>query len=264
MELKKTAKIIEALLKISRRPVGVKLVHSREEFMKYDGITLSRPLSYCVAVKSASLGHSIKIDRKTAGCFGGNRALGLSECDEAFKSGAGGFGLGLYSSPETAAAVADALPRCSPDTNVVIVKPLEYFETDPDVVLLISDTREAMRIFQGYTYTYGLTKGLNISGNQAVCVEATVTPMFTGEMNVTMLCSGTRYKAEWKGSEVICGIPMKKIGGLLSGLKGTVNAVEMDGRKKGVEYELSKLDVLEIVRDYGRTYFATCKKEREL
>lgn len=44
MELKKTAKIIEALLKISRRPVGVKLVHSREEFMKYDaGITLSRP-----------------------------------------------------------------------------------------------------------------------------------------------------------------------------------------------------------------------------
>ena len=92
MELKKTAKIIEALLKISRRPVGVKLVHSREEFMKYDGITLSRPLSYCVAVKSASLGHSIKIDRKTAGCFGGNRALGLSECDEAFKSGAGGLG----------------------------------------------------------------------------------------------------------------------------------------------------------------------------
>lgn len=261
MDVYKISKKLEILLKLERKIVGVKLVHSEEEFERYNGRTLIRPMSYCVAVKSASCGHSIKMSRETGGCFGGNRALGLMECNPEFKDGTGGYKLGLYQSPEIAAKVSNTVPICESDTYGVIVKPLDQFETDPDIILIISNTREAMRVLQGYTFIYGLTKGLNMSGNQAVCVEATVTPFFTKEMNVSMLCSGTRFKAGWKESEVICGIPAEKIEGVVQGLSGTVNAIEMDERKREIEEELAALGDLDFEINYGKTYFKTWKKE---
>ena len=174
MDIRKLTNELNILLNLERCIVGVKLVHSKEEYEKYSGKELILPMSYCVAVKCATLGHSIKLTRDTGGCFGSNRALGLVECNPEFKSGESGCRLGLYETPQVAASVANTVPICENNTYGVIVKPLELFEDLPDVVLIISDTREAMRILQGYTYVYGLTKGLCMSGNQAVCVEATL------------------------------------------------------------------------------------------
>lgn len=223
MNIQEIARKLDIFLKLDRKIVGVKLVHSEEEFNKYDGRELSNP---------------------------------------EFKQGISGHRLGLYETPEIAASVANSVPICTDDTYGVIVKPLEKFEYDPDVVLIISNTREAMRILQGYTYTYGLTKGLNMSGNQAVCVEATVTPMTTGEMNVSMLCSGTRFHAGWKDTEVISGIPFERAEGVVKGLKGTVNAIEMNERKQEIEEALKASDELDFVIDYEKTYFKTWKKEK--
>ncbi len=262
MDIREIAERLHILLDLERGAVGVKLVYGEEEYRQYKGRELARPLSYCVAVKCASCGHSIKMTRKMGGCFGGNRALGLSECNPEFKDGSGGYSLGLYESPRIAARVAGSVPICSSDTYGIIIKPLLEFEKEPDVVLLISNTREAMRILQGYTYTFGLSKGLQMSGNQAVCVEATVTPMFTKELNMSMFCSGTRYKACWKDSEVITGIPIEKAEGVVKGLFGTVNAIELDGRKREIEKGLMKLGDTALEINYGQTYFKTWKKEK--
>lgn len=261
MNVREIAERLEILLELGRKPVGVKLVYNEKEYSQYKGRELIRPLSYCVAVKSASCGHGIKMTRKTGGCFGGNRALGLSECNSEFKDGTGGHRLGLYASPEIAAGVARSVPICTPDTYGIIIKPLWEFERKPDVILVVSNTREAMRILQGYTYSCGLSKGFNLSGNQAVCVEATVTPMFTKELNISMFCSGTRDKACWKDSEVITGIPIEKAEKTMRGLLETVNAIELDERKREIEKGLKDLGDLEIEIDYGKTYFKTWKKE---
>lgn len=259
MSIQEIAGKLEIFLKLDRKPVGVKLVRSEEEFHKYEGRELSRPMAYCVAVKSASCGHNIKLTRRTGGCAGSNRALGLAECSHLFRQGISGYHLGLYETPEVAAKVAASIPMCADDTYGIIIKPLEQFEIAPDVILIISNTREAMRILQGYTYIYGLTKGLNLSGNQAVCVEATVTPMTTGEMNVSMFCSGTRFHAGWKDTEVISGIPFEKAEGLVRGLKGTVNAIEMNERKREIEEALKASGDLDFEIDYEKTYFKTWK-----
>lgn len=262
MTIQELTQKLNIFLKLDKKVVGVKLIHSEEEFNKYDGRELSNPLAYCVAVKSASCGHSIKLTRQTGGCMGSNRALGLSTCNPEFKQGISGYRLGIYETPEIAASVANSVPICTDDTYGVIVKPLEEFEYNPDVVLIISNTREAMRILQGYTYAYGLTKGLNMSGNQAVCVEATVTPMITKEMNVSMFCSGTRFHAGWKDTEVMSGIPYEKLEGVIKGLKGTVNAIEMNERKQEIEEALKASGELDFVIDYEKTYFKTWKKEK--
>lgn len=255
MNINRIAKELKALLKIDREVVGVKLVYSKENYYKYSGEELNKPLSYCVAVKSASLGHSIKLNKKTGGCLGGNRALGLSEINDNFKSGKNGYDLGLYKNREISKSVANEIPKLENDTYGIIIKPLQFFEAPPDVVLIISNTREAMRILQGYTCTYGLLKDISMSGNQAVCVEATLHPIKTNEMNISMFCSGTRYKCGWKESEVISGISISKIEGLIEGLKYTVNAIEMNDRKKEIEKDLKKLESLDFEVDYEKTYF---------
>ncbi|MDX9873181.1 MAG: DUF169 domain-containing protein [Clostridia bacterium] len=255
MDRQTAVKKLKAFLGLQRGVVGVKLVKSWQEYARYQGIELKKPLHYCVAVKSAMKGHSIKMDRTTAGCGGGNRALGLAESPPEFFDGTNGAKLGLYKDAAVAAAVAHAVPICPPDTYGVVIKPLEMFEGDPDVVLLAAPPRTIMRVLLGYTYTYGLPQGMQMSGNRAVCLECTATPLKTRSLNVSMFCAGTRYNAGWQDHEALTGIPFNRFYGTVKGIEDTVNPIELDKEKKRIEAELRRDDALEIEVEYGKTYF---------
>lgn len=261
MNFNKIASNLEILLDLDRELVGVKVVKTIEEYNQYEGKDIVSPISYCVAVKSASLGHAIKITRDTSGCGGGSRSLGFISPDEEFFTGKSGCGLGLYKDEEVAAKVAHEVENLSSDTYGVIIKPLIKFEEKPDVILIVSNTREAMRVLQGYTYENGLTKGFKLSGNQAVCVEATSFPMNTKELNISMFCSGTRHKAHWGTDEVIIGLPIEKAESLVRGLKGTVNAIEYNDRKEKIQEGLKDNDSLDFDIDYSKTYFSTWENQ---
>lgn len=254
---------LNVLLKLQREIIGIKLVYSKEEFKEYSGVELKKPMAYCVAVKAATKGHAIKLTRTTGGCAGSNRALGLTACNTDFMTGISGCNLGLYKDTIVAASVACDEPRCEDKTYGVIIKPLDMYEKDPDVVLIFANTRESMRIMQGYTFINGLAKYLNMSGNQAVCVEATVAPLKTQDINVSLLCSGTRYRAKWSEGEVLTGIPFGMVQDIIEGLKGTVNAVEEDHRKQEIEVGLLKTGSLDFEINYGKTYYKTWKKEEK-
>ena len=84
--------------------------------------------------------------------------------------------LGLYENQQVAKSVALKFAILNRPLYGIVIMPLECFEEEPDVVLFITNTREAMRIVQGYTCTYGLQNNFCMSGNQAVCVECTNYP----------------------------------------------------------------------------------------
>lgn len=199
------------LLCPERKIVGVKLVTSKEEFEAFEARELVAPMSYCVAVKSATLGHSVKLTAQNSGCMGSTRALGLVGPNKGFYNGEEGCRLGLYDNKKIAAEVAAKMKLCPEETYGVIVKPIEYFEKEPDVVLVIADSRTIMRVIQGYTYFYGMQEQFCMTGNQAVCVEGTAVPYMTGKINVSMFCSGTRYLARWKDTELVVGIPYGQV-----------------------------------------------------
>lgn len=262
MSIKDLVSKISGLLELQRGIAGIKLIRSKEEYAAYEGIELAKPMSYCVAVKCAMSGHSIKLSRLTAGCPGGSRALGLADPPQEFFNGLHGCKMGLYKNETIAGSVATSVPICAPDAYGVIVKPLELFEDDPDVVLIVALPREIMRVLQGYTYNFGLARGMHMSGNQAVCVECTVTPLSTGSINVSMLCSGTRHKAGWKDAESMMGIPFEKFYGTVKGIENTVNPVESDERKRKIEDSLSRSNNLEIEVEYGKNYFKSKRKQK--
>lgn len=255
MNLQDAATKLNGLLELQRKIVGVKLVRSKAEFDHYTALELSKPLHYCVAVKSAMAGHSLKLTRETAGCPGGSRALGLAEPPAQFFDGTNGRKMGLYKNETTAAGVAAAVPICPPSAYGVIIKPLEFFEHDPDVVLIAAVPRTIMRVLQGYTYNFGLPSGMHMSGNQAVCVECTATPFKTHGINVSMMCSGTRFRAGWKNTEAMVGLAFEKLAGTVKGIEYTVNPVESDQRKKQIAANLGKANKLDIEVEYGRTYY---------
>lgn len=259
MNIQDAATKLYGLLDLQRKAAGVKIVKSKKEYDEYDVIEPVKPMHYCVAVKCAMAGHSIKLTKKTAGCNGGNRALGIVEPPPQFFDGTNGCKMGLYKNEMIAANVAKSVPICPPDTYGIIIRPIELFKDIPDVVLITASSRTMMRILQGYTYNFGLPEGMHMSGNQAVCVECTVTPMKTNSINVSMLCAGTRYNAGWKDPEAMIGIPFERFYGTVQGIEYTVNPIEPDECKKRIEDNLRQANNLEFEVEYGKTYYKSKK-----
>ena len=179
--------------------------------------------------------------------------MGLAPLDEEYSSGEEGYTLGLYPTREEAKCIADAMENCPDHTYGVIVKPLEQFEEKPDSVIIVANTREMMRIVQGYTYTYGMQTEFTMSGNQAICVECTAYPINRRKMNVSVFCAGTRYKAGWKDDEMAAGLPFEQFRGLIEGVCHTINPVERKDRKREIAKALGENNELEI--DYTKTYY---------
>lgn len=261
--IKNTVEKLNALLELPREAVGVKLVSCREEFERFDAVRAIRPIPYCVAVKSASLGHSVKFTAEMSGCGGSTRALGLVPPSAGFFDGSEGCRLGLYRTQKVAAGVSRKMRLCKSGTYGVIVKPARMMEADPDVVLVICDTKSAMRILQGCTYYYGMQDHFCMTGNQAVCVEGTAVPITTGELNVSMFCSGTRYLAKWKDTEVAVGIPIGKLENTVEGIRRTVNAVEPDARKPVIRKKLRALGYPEDEIALGDAYYLRLEREKQ-
>ncbi len=253
-----------AMLDLSRKIVGVKLIKTPEEFEIIDAIKISRPLSYCMAVKSATCGYSIKFNKETSDCEGSTRALGLEEPSYDYFNGTEGCKLGLFKDKEIAMTTASETSNIFAYTYGVLVQPIEKYGPNiyPDVVLIISYPREMMRVIQGYTYHYGITKNISMSGNQGICVETTAYPLINDTINVSFLCSGTRFLANWSKDEVAIGMPFHMFSNVVNGVYHTINSVEMDDRKHEISKAFSAGDIADLEMEYGKTYYTEYEKEK--
>lgn len=252
------AKKLKAMLNLERLPVGVKLVYFKEDYDKYAAKELISPMNYCVAIRSAGYGHSVKITKETSRCMGSTTALGFQPPSAAFYDGTEGCQMGLFTDQKVAAETSSQFKILKKQLFGIIVKPLEEFnESEPDVVIIVSNPRECMRLLQGYTCTYGMQPDLCASGNQAMCVECTAYPIMTEKLNISLMCSGTRHHAKWHETDMAVGIPYSKFKGTVDGIYRTINGTEPDERKKEMIEELKKIDCDTENITLGTAYFYT-------
>ena len=85
-----------ALLTLDRHIIGVKFLSTHEDFEKSPARAMRAKIAYCVVVKAAMNGKSIKLSGEFSGCNGGGRALGFIAPTEAFANGELFHGFGLY------------------------------------------------------------------------------------------------------------------------------------------------------------------------
>ena len=114
-----------------------------------------------------------------------------------------------------------------------------------------------MRIVQGYAYSYGMPKSVNLIGNQAVCLECTARPYAVKDMNLSLLCIGTRHRAGWEDAEMGVGIPGEQFADVVTGLMSTLNQMENDENKKKIEVKLKRQNIPFEIR-YGYNYYMDC------
>ncbi len=254
-----SAEKLMALLRLKRQPVGVKLAYTQEEYDSIEAQELKAPLEYCVSVRSAGLGHSIKFKKENSRCIGSTRALGFEPPSKEFYNGNEGCRLGLFVDPKVAEETNEQVKIIDKQPYGIIVKPLQKFEVDPDVVIVVGKAREMMRLAQGYTCTYGLQPRISLSGNQALCIECTATPMVTGAMNLSLMCSGTRFLAQWGDDEVGMGIPYDKFDGTVQGVWDSVNGTEPDDRKQEIKEAMEELGCNCDNMTFGTAYYLSTR-----
>jgi len=242
-------------LQLERKIVGMKFFFSEEEFQQAAAKQIKAPMHYCAMVKAATAGHGVKVDAERFGCPGAARALGMIEPEAAFISGKHYLKLGLYQDLITAKNARNNMTFCQHKAYGVMLKPLGDFDEEPDIVLIIANSYNAMRIVQGYTYKYGMHTAFKLSGNQALCSECTAYPYESNNINISMLCGGTRNKAGWGDDEIGIGMPFNRFSAVIDGVYKTINAMEPNRNKAKIEAKLkqNKLDDLKI--EYDKNYF---------
>lgn len=254
-------KIKEAVIKancaleLGRKIVGIKYIFTEDEFEKGEAKKLEGKMPYCVMVKLGMSGRAIKAKFENFSCLGGARALGILEIDEVVSSGRHYGRLGLYQDFTVAKNVLKNVTMCQHKAYGVMIKPVEEYDEDPDVVIVVSSPYNVMRLVQGYTYIFGCKTSYKMTGNQAFCSECTAYPFESNDINVSLLCSGTRFMGGWDDSEMAIGLPFNKFVQVIDGLYATINPTEPNKKKSEIEEKLKETDRNDLRIEFDKNYY---------
>lgn len=242
-------------LALDRRIVGVRFLHDQSEYEAAEAKQVSRNLNYCVMVQMAMAGKALKATGDNLACPGGARALGFLTLDDYLKSGRHLRNLGLYHDLGTAKSVMDHMTCLDHRPHGFVLKPLEEFHQEPDVVIIVSSPYNVMRIVQGYSHYQGIQVNYKMVGNQAICSEVTAYPYLNNDINVSLLCIGTRHQAGWKDHEMAVGFPFNRFVRITQGVMDTLNIMESDANKKVIARKLSDSGIADFEVKYGCNYY---------
>ncbi len=209
---------LKTLLGLKGSPVAVKLVAQRGEIPA--GVPeLKEKLRHCEMVQKARAGDVFYATKEQHACAGGAGALGVMETPEKIKTGEFYFGLGRFKTLESAKKTMDGVPRTGKHFIASMYAPLEKASFKPDVVVVIGNPKQILRIGQSNIYEKGGRNVVSFAGIQSLCGDAVAGPYNTGEMNATFGCDGSRKYAKIADDELIVGIPLAKLEGIVEALE---------------------------------------------
>ncbi len=246
---------LSAALNLTQHVIGIKFLHTQEEYEAYNASEVKSHISYCVLVKLASQGYMRKSALAHHACCGATRAIGLEDPAPDFATGESYNTFGLYKDVEISRQVASHITLSKDRIYGVVTGPMSSFSDLPDVALIVTIPYNAMRIVQGYTYHYGTYTHFKMAGNQAICAECTSYPYESNAINISMLCCGTRHAARWSENELCVGLPIEKFLMTCDGVYESMNGAESDKRKDEIRQAIIKKGLQDPGLRDGDAYF---------
>lgn len=262
--LTKKIESINCALSLSRKIVGMKFLFSQQGYDSFDIPELKGSMSYCAMVKAASCGRAFKASDINFKCKGATKALGLEPMADAEISGEFYYSLGLYQDIATARKFQEDITFCKHHATGVVLQPLEKFEELPDVVIFITDAYNAMRIIQGYSYKYGLYQNYKLGGSQGICAEVTACAYEKNNINISTLCSGTRFYCNWGKDELAIGVPGNMFDDIVNGVIQTLNSTEPLKEKLKIDQKFKEKEISFNVDIKNSYYYSYSDKQVEL
>lgn len=249
------ATLLNCALELDRKIVGIKFLFTEEDYIQADAKHLTHRLNYCVMVKLATIGKGLKAVGNDLACLAGARALGLKEIDDLHRSGQTGKKLGLYHDSSTSKNVRDGMSYCDHNAYGIMVKPLETFDEEPDVVIIVSNPYNIMRVIQGYSYYYGIKSSFKMTGNQAICSESTAYPYLSNDINISMMCIGTRHKSGWTDNELSVSFPFCRFAKIVDGIVSTLNIMDNNHKKRTIEKKMHDSGYSDFAIKFNYNYY---------
>ena len=240
-------------LGLKRCIVGVKFLYFEHEYHNLEINEYGRKTSYCMMVKHAMDGNHFKANLGHFACRCAIEALGLADEMEGVESGQRYYSLNLYESRAVAKDVTRDISRIKQKIYGIEIGPLDELE-DADVVMLMVNAYQLMRVVQGYTYKWGIPKHLYMSGNQGVCAYLTAGPFEKNDLNFSVLCAGTRRMCAWGDDEIGVGLPIQQFEPLTEGIIQTMNYIDYPNQKDAIRARLVSPDELGVLVDDNLHY----------
>lgn len=250
----KQNELLHALLELDHEIVGVRFLHHETDYKNNSAQEILYKMPYCVMVKSALAGHRIKVKKENFGCMAAARALGFVAPKASFLEGKDGYSFGIYKDLETAKCSSGNITLLDSSHYGMTIAPLDQCKAAPDIIIMVTKPYNAMRMTQAYTYSFGNQNPFKMGGLQAMCSETTAYPMKTGNLNISMLCAGTRNLCHWKEEELAIGFPYRKLEAILTGLLQTLNPLERNHKKQIIQDKFEALGIAPIPIQMNRNY----------
>jgi len=232
---------LKEILGLRWYPVAVKLVKSDESINEVPSMSPKR-LRYCQLLMEAKRGKSATLTSENIACPAAAAALGLMPLPEKISSGKMLKTLGLFESEEAAATTMAQMSRMKlGEVKAIAAAPLENATFRPDVVIIEDKPEKIMWINLAAIHETGGRLSFSSAVFQACCVDVTVIPYLTKNVNVSLGCYGCRDATDIADDECLVGIPMEKLGEIITSLKALAQKAMPEARNKGVYNQFVKV-----------------------
>jgi uncharacterized protein (DUF169 family) len=198
-------------------PVGVKFSAKRP-----DGIErLDENMALCEMLKQAQQGKAFFADVQNHTCQAGLYVLGQADAEAPFISGEFGAGLKIFDSPRSASRLYLHIPRITKGVvHHVAFAPLDKLTFEPDVLILLADTRQTEILLRAASYRTGemwVSKFTPAIG----CAWIFTYPYLSGELNYTVagLGHGMRRRKLFPEGRQIIAVPYDRLATMLQTLQ---------------------------------------------
>ncbi|MFP3984751.1 MAG: DUF169 domain-containing protein [Candidatus Bathyarchaeia archaeon] len=234
------ARNMMSILQLEDPPIGVKL------FKPSEGIPsnikpIDKKSRYCQFLMRARHGETLLLTPEKLACPAAYAAFGFGPLPEKISSGEMLHFLGLYQTKEAAANTMATMPRLKPSSiSAIAAGPLGDFTLQPDLIVVEGLPEQIMWLCLARTFKTGGRLNFSSSIFQCCCVDITVVPYMTKEVNISPGCYGTRESTDVPLNHMFMGIPMLLLEQIVNGFKALSEKAMIRARGKGVYLSYSQ------------------------
>ncbi|MDR0888575.1 MAG: DUF169 domain-containing protein [Coriobacteriales bacterium] len=212
------AQTMKDVLGLRWHPVAISLIPANEPLP--DVPVPNERMRYCQSLIAARRGRSIMLPANRHACPDGTSILGLTEMPAKLASGELYILFHKLDNVEAAKRMTGERPHLEPRTvRATVVAPLDDAKCTPQVVAVFANPEQVMWLLMASSYYTGHRHDLHASGYNAQCVETTLIPYTSGEINVSFGCYGCRASSDVSDDIMFVGIPVSLMPEVIRGLK---------------------------------------------
>ena len=233
MENRILSQKMEEILGLDYSPIAVKIVKTEEPL---PDIKLPTQKSrYCQLLMLARKGQTLMLTAENIACPAAKAALGFAPLPEKISTGEMLCTLGLFTSKEAAAKTMIMTPRIKlGSTKAVVAGPLRDFPIVPDIIVVESVPEHVMWLCLASNFKEGGRLNFSSSIFQCCCVDVTVVPYLTGDINISPGCYGCRQSTDTPPEHMFMGIPAKRMNEIVESLEALSEKAMKVVREKSV------------------------------